>query len=152
MRHFWIFVHLLGFTMWMGGGLAAMFIGLGAKREARESLGVVMRQLAIIYRVLVLPGTMATVVSGLVLTLTIYGNPGASLAVSHSLMTMQGFGLIAAVITLVMMVPNVSKLVRIDPVTQAAQFDAIRQKQSRLGMLSGILAMLALIAGALGRP
>ncbi len=152
MRHLWIFIHLLGFTMWMGGGFSAMFIGLGTKREPRENLGVVMRQLAIIYRVLVLPGTMATVVSGLVLTLTIYGNPGASLAVSHSLMTMQGLGLVAAVITLVLMVPNVTKLVRIDPVSQAVQFDAIRQKQARLGMVSGILAMLALIAGAFGRP
>ena len=39
MNHFWLFVHLLGFTMWLGGGLAAMFIGIAAKAEDRSSLG-----------------------------------------------------------------------------------------------------------------
>lgn len=152
MRHVWIFVHLLGFVMWLGGALGAMTLGILVRRESREHYAPVMRLMAGIYRGLILPGSLATVVSGLVLTLIIYGNPGALGAVSHSLMAMQGTGLLAALITLIVLVPNAAKLVRIDPVGQAAQFDALRAKQARLGMVSGLLGLLALVFGALGRP
>ena len=29
MIQFWLFLHLLGFTMWLGGGLAVMVAGIG---------------------------------------------------------------------------------------------------------------------------
>ena len=39
MIRFWLFLHLLGFTMWLGGGLAAMVAGIAgeARRTARVS-------------------------------------------------------------------------------------------------------------------
>lgn len=152
MRHLWIFIHLLGFTLWLGGGLSSMFIGIAARREPRENLAVVARMLATNSRILMLPGSLGTLVSGLVLTLMAYGGPGSSLAVSHWLMTMQAFGLIGAIITLVFLVPNGGRIAQVDPVGQAAQFDRMRAKQARLGMISGLFGMAALIAGALGGP
>jgi hypothetical protein len=132
--------------------MSSMFIGLNAKKEPRENLRVVTRALAINARILMLPGSLATLVSGLVLTLMMYGGAGASLGVSPWLMMMQGFGLIGAILTLVFVVPNAGRLAQVDPITHAVQFDQMRQKQARLGMISGILGMVALIAGALGRP
>ena len=152
MRHFWIFLHLLGYVMWLGGALGAMAVGLSARREARDQLGAAARLLASIYRSVILPGALATVVSGLVLTLIVFGGPGATAAVNQPLMVMQGTGLIAALITLIVLVPNASRILRVDPVTQAAQFDALRAKQARLGMISGFFGLAALMAGALGRP
>ncbi len=32
MRGFWLLVHVLGFTLWLGGGIATMVAGVAAKR------------------------------------------------------------------------------------------------------------------------
>ncbi len=151
MRHLWILAHLAGFTMWLGGGFSAMFVGLASKREPRENLGTAMRMLAAIYQALVLPGALLAVVSGLVLSLMMYGGPTLA-GVSHWLMAMQGTGLLAGLITLLVLVPGAGKLVRVDPVAQPELFDALRKKQARFGMISGLLGLLALYAGAMGRP
>ncbi len=150
MRHLWILAHLLGFTMWLGGGLSAMFIGLASRREPRDRQSTAMRMLATIYQTLVLPGSLLTVVSGLVWSLLMYGGPTVA-GVSHWLMAMQGTGLLAALVTLVVLVPGAGKLVRVDPVAQPDLFDALRKKQARFGMISGLLGLLALFAGAMGR-
>lgn len=152
MRHTWIFIHLLGMVMWLGGALGVMAVGMASRSEPRENYGVAMRMLASIYRAIILPGSLATVVSGLALTLLMYGGPGALGAASHWLMMMQGTGLLAALITLLVLVPTAIRLLRVDPVNQSVQFDALRKKQVRLGMVSGLLGLLALLAGALGRP
>ena len=91
-----------------------------------------------------------TVVSGLVWSLLMYGGPTVA-GVSHWLMAMQGTGLLAALVTLVVLVPGAGKLVRVDPVAQPDLFDALRKKQARFGMISGLLGLLALFAGAMGR-
>ena len=151
MRHLWILAHLLGFTMWLGGGLSAMFIGLASRREPRDRLSTAMRMLAAVYQAMVLPGSLLAVVSGLVLSLLMYGGPTVA-GVSHWLMAMQGTGLLAGLVTLVVLIPGAGKLVRIDPVAQPDLFDALRKKQARFGMISGLLGLLALFAGAMGRP
>lgn len=152
MRHLWIVAHLLGFVLWLGGGLSAMAIGITLRRAQRADLGSGVRLLGVLYRVLILPGSVLTVASGLVLTLIIFGGPGATATMGHGLMAMQATGLVAALITLIALVPNASRLTRLDPIAQAEQFDALRARQARLGMISGGLGLLALLAGALGRP
>ena len=137
--------------MWLGGGLSAMFIGLASRREPRDRLSTAMRMLAAVYQALVLPGSLLAVVSGLVLSLLMYGGPTVA-GVSHWLMAMQGTGLLAGLVTLVVLIPGAGKLVRIDPVAQPDLFDALRKKQARFGMISGLLGLLALFAGAMGRP
>jgi hypothetical protein len=151
-RHFWIFAHLLGFVLWLGGGLAAMTLGLALKRAPREQLGPGVRQLAMLYQKLLLPGSVLTVASGLVLTMIIFGSAGTTAVMSRSLMTMQGVGLAAALVTLLVLVPNAGRLVRLDPIGQAEPFDAARRRQARMGMISGLLGLIALAAGAIGRP
>jgi len=151
-RHFWIFAHLLGMVMWLGGGLAAMALGIALKRFDRSDLATGTRLLATVYRQLMLPGSVLTVASGLILTLIMYGGPLAIAGMNHSLMAMQGFGLVAGLITMIALVPAAGRLTRIDPVSQAPLFDALRARQARLGMISGVFGLLALIFGALGRP
>ncbi|MBX3146671.1 MAG: hypothetical protein KF785_07840 [Gemmatimonadales bacterium] len=150
MIRFWVFVHLLGMVLWLGGAAGAMAVSIAGRREAREQLATVARLLRTIYNSAVFPGSLAVVVSGLVLTLTMYGSPGAMAAITHQLMTMQVAGLAAALITLIVLVPNSSRLARLDPVSHAAQFDHLRKKQARLGMISGLLGLLALISAVMG--
>jgi len=151
-RHIWLFAHLLGMVLWLGGGLAAMTMGIYSRREPRENLGVVARQLALVYRVVMMPGALLTVASGLVLTLMIYGGPGSTALVTHWMMLMQATGLLAAVLLLVFGIPAASRAAAVDPTgPHALQFDAIRAKAARVGMVAGILALVALVAGALMR-
>ena len=43
MIRLWLFLHLLGFTMWLGGGIGAMFAAISAKKESREALAGLLR-------------------------------------------------------------------------------------------------------------
>ena len=89
MNSLWLFLHLLGFTMWIGGGLASMFAGIAGRQEDRAGLGVVARVQAAIHRVLVLPGAVLTVLSGLMLTFRV---TGAYATANTWLIVMQGTG------------------------------------------------------------
>lgn len=153
MKQFWLLSHLLGFVMWLGAAAAAMAMGVAAKREPRENLSVVARHLAVIYRSVMLPGVLLTTASGLVMTLTIYGNPGTAATVSHWLMAMQALGFAAAVVVLVWVIPAASRAASVDPVgPKAAVFDGLRARTARLGMVASLLAFLALVTGAFLRP
>jgi uncharacterized membrane protein len=144
----WLFLHLLGFVMWMGGGLASMFAGIAAKSETRASLGAVVRVQAAIQRSIIAPGALLTVLSGLMLTFALAGMAGASLW----LMVMQGTGLLAALITLFVALPTATRLSRLDPTgEQAAYFDELRNRQKVAGMIWGVLALVSLVGGTLVR-
>ena len=39
----WLFLHLLGMALWMGGGFSAMAVAIASKAEARSALGTVAR-------------------------------------------------------------------------------------------------------------
>ena len=41
----WYLAHIAGFTMWLGGGLAAMMVGLQGKREDPSAQPLVVRML-----------------------------------------------------------------------------------------------------------
>jgi len=152
-RYFWVFAHLLGFVLWLGAGAAGMAMSIASRREPRENLGVVARQLATVYRLVMLPGVLLTLASGLILTLMIYGSADQALRVSHWLMAMQGIGLVAGVIVLAFLIPVASRAALVDPTgPQGPAFDALRGRARMLGMISGILALLALVTGAAMRP
>src|SRR5438034_9410487 len=69
MRGFWILVHVLGFTLWLGGGIATMVAGLSAKGFAPAERLAAYKLIGAIQRILVGPGAMAVLLSGLVLSM-----------------------------------------------------------------------------------
>jgi hypothetical protein len=144
----WLFLHLLGFVMWMGGGIAAMFAGIAAKSEDRAGLGAVARAQSAVQRIVIGPGALLTVLSGLMLMFARGGMAGGSVW----LMVMQGAGLVGALLTLFVAVPTASRLARLDPTgPEAAYFDELRNRQKVVGMVWGVLALLALVAGVMAR-
>ena len=44
MSRAWLFLHLLGFTMWLGGAIASMVMGIAARQEERSGLGAGVRE------------------------------------------------------------------------------------------------------------
>jgi hypothetical protein len=148
----WLFLHLLGFTLWLGGGFAAMVVGIAGKREDRAGLGVVARGQAAIQRTVIAPGALLAVLSGLILTFSITGRTGELVGFSLPLVVMQGSGVLGALLTLLIALPTAAKLARLDPTGPgAAYFDELRQRQKLVTSISGTLALAALVAGAMVR-
>jgi hypothetical protein len=147
---FWLFLHIVGFTLWIGGALAAMVAGVAAKREDRASLGAVVRGQAAVQRILVAPGALLAVLSGLMLTFKVTSLRGGAPGFSFWLVLMQGAGIVGALIVLLIALPTATKLARLNPEgTSAAYFDELRQRQRVVGSLAGILALAALVGGAM---
>ena len=146
-----MFLHLAGFTLWLGGAAAAMAVGIAMRKEAGEGLGAAARMQGAIYRSLVGPGALLTVFSGLILTLQLYGTMFSTGGLPHALMMMQAAGLLGALVTLLVTVPTAAKVLRVDPVDDAPVFNALRGRVRRSGMAGSLLALLALVGGALLR-
>ncbi len=152
MIRFWLFVHLLGFTMWLGGGLAAMVTGFAAKRETREGLGAVVRGQAMVQKAIVAPGALLSVLSGMILTFSVSARTSELTGFNLALVVMQGAGLLGALLTLMVALPTAAKLGRLDPAGPGSEyFDELRQRQKVITSIAGTLAFAALVAGALVR-
>jgi hypothetical protein len=152
MIRFWLFLHLLGFTMWLGGGLASMVAGIAAKREDRAGLGAIARAQAAVHKAIIAPGAILVVLSGLILTFSVSGRTGELVGFNVWLVVMQGAGLVGALIVLLIGLPTAAKLARLDPMGQgAAFFDELRQRQRIVASMAGVLALVALVAGAFVR-
>ncbi len=150
MSRAWLFLHLLGFTMWLGGAIAAMIMGIAAKREDRHGLGAVVRAQATLMKVAIAPGALLAVLSGLILTFQISVSGRDLPGFSIWLMLMQGAGLVAALLTLLIALPTATKLSRLEPAGETARyFDELRQRQRIVGSISGALGLVALFAGAM---
>jgi hypothetical protein len=94
------------------------------------------------------PGALLAVLSGLIMTFQLGGGdlPGFSIW----LVIMQGAGLLAALLTLLISLPTATKLSRLDPQGETAgYFDELRQRQRIVGSISGTFGLVALFAGAM---
>ena len=152
MRHLFLSAHLLGFTLWMGGGFSAMTLGIAMRGMPRQQLAAMAEIQGRLHRTLILPGVLLAVISGLLLTLQLYGTATAAAGYPVPLMVMQGCGLVAAGIALAVNLPTVARLTRLDPAGEhAALFDALRNRAALSGLLTGLLAVTALVSGALLR-
>jgi hypothetical protein len=146
----WLFLHLLGFTLWLGGAIASMIIGIAAKREDRSGLGAVVRSQSTLTKVAIAPGALLTVLSGLILTFQLSGVDMAGF--SFWLVTMQSAGIIAALLTLLISLPTATRLGRLDPTGEGARyFDELRARQRIVASISGMFGLVALLAGAMLR-
>jgi len=146
----WLFLHLLGFTLWLGGAIATMIMGIAARREERHGVGAVVRAQASLMKVAIAPGALLAVLSGLILTFQISGSTGELPGFNLWLVIMQGAGLVAALLTLLIALPTATKLSRLDPAGETARyFDELRQRQRIVGSISGTLGLVALFAGAM---
>ena len=142
----WYLAHIAGFTMWLGGGLAAMMVGLQGKREDPSAQPLVVRMLNIIHRAIMLPGIILADASG--------GSLSAAAARAGApsawLMLMQVCGVIAALLVLFVSLPTLSRLLRLSPVGDyATVYKALRRRQAMAGMIAGSLGILALLGGVL---
>lgn len=145
MKALWLFVHFAGLAFWIGGGIAAMCVAKIVRRDDRGSQRTVARAQSAIVRKVIAPGAVMVVLSGLVLTLRMMN--AFETGMSHWLMTMQGAGLLGALLTLIFALPAAGRIGRTDPEAEPETFNALRKRLALVGSIAGVLAWIALIAG-----
>ena len=125
-----------------------MIMGIAARGEERSALGAIIRGQSKITKVAIAPGALLTVLSGLILTFQLSGGDLAGFSIW--LVIMQGAGVIAALITLLIALPTAARLGRLDPTGEGARyFDELRQRQRIVASISGTFGLVALFAGAM---
>lgn len=150
MKGFWLFLHVLGFVAWLGGGLAVMLSGITAKYFPPDQRLAVYRIMAVITRNLVGTGAVLVVVSGFVLSVPYFRNA----TVPTWLMAMQVLGFMGAIVAVAIVVPTAARLGRLDldPRGELPEsFAGLRRKQAIFATLAGVLALLSLLAATVFR-
>ena len=152
MRGLMLFLHILGFTWWLGGGMAAMVAGVAAKNFPPDERLAVYRGLSALARLIVAPGAFLVLASGVILMLS---SGGASADAPPAwLGIMMVAGLVGALIVLIVVVPTAAKLGRLTPDPRGdlpEAFTGLRKKQALFATIAGTLGLLALIAGTILR-
>lgn len=150
MRGFWLFVHILGFVAWLGGGLAVMLCGITAKYFPPDQRLAVYRVMSVVSRNLIGPGAVLVVLSGFVLSVPFF----KTATVPSWLLAMQGLGLLGAIVAIGIVTPTAARLGRLelDPRGDLPEaFAALRRRQAIFATVAGVFALLALLSGTLFR-
>ncbi len=146
----WLFVHLLGVILWLGGGVATMVCGVAAKQFPPPSRLAMYQLTSAVQRLLVGPGVVAVVVSGVGLSVRFVREGG----IPGWLVLMMAVGIPAAAIAFGLAIPTAARLGRLgldSRHTLPPQFAALRQRLVRTASIAGGLGLIALAAGTLLR-
>ena len=150
MHGFWLLVHVLGFTLWLGGGVATMVAGVTAKGFAPAERLKVYKAIGAVQRLIVGPGALGVVLSGIMLSMTFMRSgpmPGW-------LNAMMGAGLLGAIAAVARSVPTAARLARLNVDANGqlpAAFHGLRKRQVIVATVAGSLGLIALFAGTIGR-
>jgi len=146
MHGFWVFVHLMGMSLWLGAGIASMVLGIAAKHFAPDQRLSAYQLTSAIQRILLGPGAVAVVLSGILLSMP-YMKEGA---VPGWMMLMMTSGLLAALIAIGVSVPTAARLGRLSLDARGElpeHFQGLRMRLVWSSSIAGGLALLALAAG-----
>jgi len=149
-RGVWLFLHVMGFVAWLGGGLAVMLSGITAKHFPPEQRLAVYRIMSVVTRNLIGTGAVLVVVSGIVLSIPYF----SSATVPTWLMAMQGLGLLGAIVAIFVVTPTAARLGRLelDPRGELPEsFAGLRRRQAIFATVAGLFALLALVSGTIFR-
>ena len=150
MKGFWLFLHVMGFVAWLGGGLAVMLSGITAKHFPPEQRLAVYRIMSVVTRNLIGTGAVLVVVSGFLLSVPYF----QSATVPGWLVAMQGLGLLGAIVAIFVVTPTAARLGRLelDPGGELPEsFAGLRRRQAIFATVAGAFALLALISGTIFR-
>ena len=150
MRGIWLFLHMMGFAAWLGGGLAMMLAGITAKHFPPEERLAVYRATSVVARNLIGPGALLVLVSGFVLSLPFF----TTAIVPGWLMAMIGLGTLGAIVAIGIVTPTAARMGRLelDPRGELPEsFAGLRKRQVVFATVAGIFALLALVAGTVMR-
>jgi hypothetical protein len=150
MKGFWLLVHVLAFTLWLGGGIATMVAGVTAKRLGAAERLAGYKLIGAVQRLLVAPGALLVVISGGYLVMP-YMKQGD---VPGWLGLMMVSGMVGALGAVLISVPTAAKLARLEPHGNELPeaFHRLRKRQIFAATIAGAFGLIAMFAATLGRP
>lgn len=135
--------------MWLGAGFGAMVYGIAGKRETGAALAVIARGQAAVHKLVIAPGAGLVILSGVMLSLRMYGSAMSGMAPTAWMMVMQGAGLLGALLVLAAGLPTISRLARVSPDGPTAPlYQALRRRHVMVSSVAGTLGLIALIAAS----
>jgi hypothetical protein len=145
----WLFLHFFGQVLWLGAGLGSMVYGIVGKKEPAAVLAAIARGQVAVHKLLIGPGAFLRILSGVMLSLRMYGSAMSGMAPTVWMMVMQGAGLLGALIVLAFGMPTIARLGRVSPEGPTAPlYQAIRRRHVAISIVSGTLGLLALVAAS----
>ena len=145
----WLFLHFFGQVLWLGAGLGSMVYGIVGKKEPAAVLAAIARGQVAVHKLLIGPGAFLMILSGVMLSLRMYGSAMSGMAPTVWMMVMQGAGLLGALIVLAFGMPTIARLGRVSPDGPTAPlYQAIRRRHVAISIVSGTLGLLALVAAS----
>jgi hypothetical protein len=151
----WLLVHFIGFTLWLGGGLASMVSGVTAKQFTPAERLKTYKVIGAVQRLLVGPGAAGVVLSGVMLMLSgpyMHSASGSEMPVW--LNVMMGAGVLGAIVAVTVSMPTATRLARLEPDARGElppSFAGLRKRQAIAATIAGVLGLTALFAATLGR-
>lgn len=149
MKGFWMLVHVLGFTLWLGGGIATMVAGVTAKRMGAAERLAGYKLIGAVQRLLVAPGALAVVLSGVILAQPYMKQGDVPGWVGLMMVT----GILGAIGAVAVSVPTAAKLARLEPQGSALPeaFNRLRKRQIMAATIAGSFGLIAMFAVTLGK-
>jgi uncharacterized membrane protein len=150
MRGLWLFIHVIGFTLWLGGGIATMVAGVSAKSFEPGPRLAAYKLIGNIQRLLVGPGAVGVVVSGVFLAMQ-YMRSGM---MPGWMNLMMGAGLLGAIAAVGVSVPTAARLGRLELDARGElpeAFQGLRKRQILAASIAGGLGLIAMAAATIMR-
>ena len=151
----WLFIHLLGMTLWLGGLLTLGVWTVAARRTGDSTVVAFVYSTARkLYKGVVTSGAILTLVGG-VLLMVETGRPWFRPFPDHWLFQMQILGILAFVVTLLYLVPSSGALAAMAAQRAAAGEDASEsftvrvKRQGMVASLVGVVLIYVLLLGGL---
>jgi len=150
------FVHYLGMAMWIGGWLAMLLLVVKARSESPQVRASLFGVLARAYTVVIGPGAILTLGSGILWSMAIVGAGDMQSRVAPiGLWVMTAAGFVGGLLVVFVALPTAARLRSVAAPTADGQvLPAFEQQRKRLiavSYVAGVLALVALFASVLAR-
>lgn len=146
-------LHFFGMALWLGGGVAAMVLAVLSRGESTEVRAGIYRLLGRVQAMVIAPGALITVLSGVWLTMSLAWSGGGAALGRPGLATMQGAGIVAGLLVLLIALPTANRLGRAAVPDDKGQlppaFEKLRRRQALVSSLAGALALIALLGASI---
>jgi hypothetical protein len=150
MRGLWLLFHFMGFSLWLGAGMATMVAGIAAKTYPPAERLAAYKLSGRIQSVLVAPGALVTAISGLALMRPFMSGSG----MTGGLLVMIVAGFAGALLALFFSVPLAQRMGRLELDARGELPEALfalRKRQAVVASIAGGLAIVAMFGGTVFR-
>jgi uncharacterized membrane protein len=148
MQGFMLFLHVVGYAIWLGASLSFMVWGPAARKGSLEAWAHTWLVLGRVHRLLVAPACLVATATGIYLTMALAQSP-ADMGTATWLIVMEVLGLVAAVLTLAIAAPLMNRMGTLAERSlakgaQEPQAEVVRKRLALVGSVVGVLILVSI--------